>query len=155
MAVAWLSKEDDRRPQFREQNDQILALAEHLNPAERALIESVYDRGIPVAELARAAGVPASRLQNRVRTIMRHLTDPVFRYVVANFEHWQSPTRDIAQAIILHRRTQRDTAASLNVTVHRVRQEIARIRHIAEHQWQSPSRYIAPSPQHHRSRRTA
>lgn len=122
---------EDAKERLREKRDMmetIIALSEHLNPSDRALIQSVYDRGVTATDLARATGQSPRRIRERTRRLMQHVTSPMFRHVVRNRNDWPEQRRNVATAIFLERMTQRQAAAKLELTIHRVRQEIDRVR---------------------------
>ena len=111
---------------------QLLELASHLAPADRALVEAVYDRGMSPAEFARAVKAQPRSLRMRVSRIVGRLGSPLYRYVVTHRRDWPVERRGVADQIILRGATQRDTAARLGVSLHRVRQELARLRVMAD-----------------------
>lgn len=112
--------------------DRIVELASHLPPGDRALITSVYERGMCPAEVARTAGKPARTIRRKVQRLVKRISSPEFTFVLHSRHRWPHSTRKIAEAIILRGEPQRHAAARLNVTLHRVRRELERIRAVAE-----------------------
>ncbi len=121
------------RREQRETAQRLVQLAIHLPQADRALLESVYKHGTPTSVLARAAGRPARTIRERVHRLVKRVTSPAFGYVLRHCDEWRPLVRHIAEAVILHGRTHRETAEELGITVYRVRREVDRIRTIAEH----------------------
>jgi DNA-directed RNA polymerase specialized sigma24 family protein len=147
----------------RAQIDDVLLAARHLPPRDRALIDSVYRRGMSINAIASMTRIRPHGLRRRLRGIMRRLRSPLFRHVLrevmtagqreastmqpkhagdatglnpagASRELSPEHRRAIARAIVLDRRKQRDVARDLNLTLHQVRRELDRLRAIAEQQ---------------------
>jgi hypothetical protein len=141
------------------QIDDLLLAARHLPLRDRALIDGVYRQGMSVVQIARASGMRPHSLRRRLRNLVRRLRSPLFRYVMREFalggadgpstraaatsaagksqrerglsiEH----RRAIARAVVLDRRSQRQTALDLNITLHRLRRELDRLATLAEHE---------------------
>lgn len=106
----------------REQARMLVELAEHLHPADRAVIYSIYDRGLSAAELARASNLQPAVMRRRVRRLVRRITSPLYRYVLRNSEIWPKRRWLVAREIFLRGSGQRETAAALGMSVHEVRQ---------------------------------
>ncbi|TVQ53441.1 MAG: hypothetical protein EA377_07970 [Phycisphaerales bacterium] len=102
--------------------------ARYLDPSDAALLRSVYDHGMSATQLARAVGAKPYALQRRLRRIVQRMTSPEFRYVLRHRRTWPDQRRKIVEAVFLRGEGQRPTAATCGVTVHRVRQEIDRVR---------------------------
>ncbi|SRR5690606_6863023 len=112
--------------------EELLLCAAYLDPCDQALVHSVYDRGIRVAELARATRSRPAAVRRRLHRIAKRLRSPLFRYVMCNSCHWPLHRRRIAEAVILRGEPQREAAARLGVTLHQLRQEILRIHALYE-----------------------
>jgi DNA-directed RNA polymerase specialized sigma24 family protein len=108
-------------------SDRILALAPHLKPSERALIEQVYAQGLPVSEVARAAGVSRKQLNRRLSRILRRIRQPRFRFVATRRELLPRQVAAVARHAVLEGRTLRETAALTGQSLHRVRQHMQTI----------------------------
>jgi DNA-directed RNA polymerase specialized sigma24 family protein len=108
--------------------DRILALAPHLGPNDRALIEQVYRHGQSLAEVGRAAGVPAGRLQRRLARVLQRLRQPLFQFVVASGDMLPRETRATARLVVLEGQSLRRTAARTGLTLHQVRRHMHTVR---------------------------
>jgi hypothetical protein len=142
------------------QVEEVLLAARHLPQTERALLDSVYRRGMSIHAIAVATGLPPQRLRRRLRSIVRRLRAPMFRYVLRElfFDHSDSSgdeaavalaqkvprarrrrsnrvsraqSRAIARGIVLERRSQRSVARELDLSVHQLRCELQRLRALA------------------------
>jgi DNA-directed RNA polymerase specialized sigma24 family protein len=140
----------------RAQIEDVLTASKHLSPGERALIDGVYRRGLSVTALAAITGERPHRLRRRLRDIVQRMRSPLFRYVLhmlamrdlagerpshcrpdaaaANRSSDLSSEQrlGVARAIVLQRRSQRAAARDLNLSLHRVRREIDRLRALAD-----------------------
>lgn len=103
--------------------ERVLGLAEHLAPSDRALIRSIYDRGLSATELARAAGVAPTTIRRRARRLLNRMAGPMYRFVLASGEQWPKLRRRVAEKIYLQGAGQRETAAALRCSLHEVRRE--------------------------------
>ena len=111
--------------------DRLLLHSRHLPPDELALVRGIYERGMTLVDLARAASLSRQRLRTRLNRALDRLADPAFRYVLERQQRWPPARRDIARLVVLHGRTWRAAAAALGVSLHQVRREIERIRILA------------------------
>ena len=110
----------------------LLELAEHLESADRALIRSIYYRGMSAAEFARAARAHPRTVSHRLRRLVERMTSPTFLRIIDRRRAWPEQQRKVAEAIFLRGLSQRDTARRLDVSLHTVRRESDRIRAIIE-----------------------
>lgn len=117
----------------RDAADAIAAAAAYLDPSDKALLEGIYDRGMTPTALARAAGVKPAAIRARVQRLIQRINSPAFRYVLQHRANWPRQRRMIADAVFLRGWGQRSAAADAQVSVHRVRQEIDRIRTVVEY----------------------
>jgi len=108
-------------------NDRILALAPYLGDRDRALIEQVYARGQAVAEVARAADVPAKRLNRRLSRILRRIRQPVFQFVATRGDVLPREAAATARYAVLEGYPLRQVAALTGQSLHRVRQHMQTI----------------------------
>jgi DNA-directed RNA polymerase specialized sigma24 family protein len=112
--------------------ERMLDYTEHLEPGERALVESIFRRGMGLWEIARLMNVQPRTISRRLDRILGRIADPLFMYVLRNVDHWSPQRQEIARAAFLRGRSQRTIAASLDISIHRVRIEIEHIRAGAE-----------------------
>lgn len=116
----------------RELSETLLNRAQFLEPADRALLEQVLEKGVRPRDIARVAGTSTRTIQRRVRNLMRRLADPDVLYVLRQHRGWSAPLRQVALALWVRRRTLRQTAAELGLSLHRVRQHAAAVRGLIE-----------------------
>ena len=114
------------------QVEQILHLGRHLRLDQRSLLESVYQRGVSPAALARAAGQDPGVIRRRLKKIIARIGSPEFRFVVGQMHRGPDARQAIAREVLLCGRSQRAAASTLGISVHRVRRELDRIRIMRE-----------------------
>ncbi|MCZ6834480.1 MAG: hypothetical protein O7G85_01775, partial [Planctomycetota bacterium] len=108
--------------------ERLLELVEYLSPSDRALLEAVYHRGMKPTELARAINARPRMIRSRVQRIVQRLNSPLFKFVSGHRADWPRLRREVGELIVLKGTSQRDTAAKLGVSLHRVRQEMVCLR---------------------------
>ncbi len=108
--------------------EQMLVYCQYLGSADQALVESVYNRGMALHTLARVAHMRTRTLRERLDRLVARMNKPEFRYVVKHQYDWTEERRAIARLVILEGNTHRAAAAALNISTHRVRLEVHRIR---------------------------
>jgi DNA-directed RNA polymerase specialized sigma24 family protein len=116
----------------RDQVDLLVALATHLPPDERSLIDAVYERGLRPVDVARVTQARPQAIRNRLQRIVRRLGSPMFRFVAARREGWPRQVQAVADLVVLQGVSQREAARRLDVSIHRVRQEVMRLRVLSE-----------------------
>jgi DNA-directed RNA polymerase specialized sigma24 family protein len=114
--------------QRRDAVEHMLRLADQLPPAERSLVQAVYDRGLSAADLARAAGLPPWSVRRRLRRILARIASPVFAAVLRLEGDWPPRRRAVARAVWIEGLSQREAARSTGLSLHHARMEIERIR---------------------------
>jgi hypothetical protein len=120
----------ERRAERQALAERLLHRAELLDPADRALIESVYSDHVPLARLARVRGqTPA---QVRRRRLGHRLLDPLTEFILAHREDWPADRWQAARAHLIAGQTLRQTASGLNLTLHAVRRHIEAVRTLLE-----------------------
>ena len=108
--------------------DRIRHLAPYLPPADRALVEQVYAQGLPVASVARAAGVSPKRLNRRLSRTLNRLRQPLFRFVATRGELLPREVAATARYVVLQGCPLRETAERTGQTLHRVRQHMETVK---------------------------
>ncbi|MHC5024344.1 MAG: hypothetical protein ACYTGG_10620, partial [Planctomycetota bacterium] len=103
-----------------------------LDDGDRALLQAVLEQGVPVARLARAAGVPTRRLTRRVQRLVRRLADPIVPFVMQHHRDWPPARRRVAETVILRGLSLRTAASRLEMSLHRVRREMSDVRLLHE-----------------------
>lgn len=131
---------DLRRAAVRRHADTIVARAAFLAPDDRALIYAVFRDLIPVAAIARAAGVSAPHMRRRVRRLLLRLFTPRYIWVISARNAWTPERRRIADAAFLQGLSQRAIAKRLQISLPRVRAALCALRVLEE------SAHHAPQP---------
>jgi len=111
----------------REMHELVVARAEQLDEADRALITQAIDRGSDTKDVATLLGVSVRTVQRRLRSLILHLTSPRTIAVLRNQDRWPRDLVRVAMDVCVRRRTLRDTAARHGVTLHRVRRMLAEV----------------------------
>jgi IS30 family transposase len=102
-------------------------LARHLDEPDRRLIEHVLDRGMSAARAAHAVSLAPRRAQRHLRRIVDRITSRPFQFVLSMRDDWPPIRRAVAEHIFLRGMSQRQAAARLGLSLHAIRQEVARI----------------------------
>ena len=132
MQVERLGDEPDRDGDLRQNRSRqvqlLLNLGDLLTNDDRALVEAIYMRGMTAAEFARAARTRPRTVQRRLWRLSRRVNTPVFRLVAVRCNALPPLCRAIGRRVVLRGESQRSVAASLGVSLHRVRQELTSLR---------------------------
>lgn len=112
---------DLRRRRRRDLVERLVDRAQWLPAEDRTLVESVYQDGRTVSDLASLLGANPRTLRRRLRRLTRRLLSPQFVFVVAHRDRWPSTRRRVAEACVLHGRSLRETARELRLSLHCVR----------------------------------
>lgn len=118
----------DQRPEQRSDDDWVLHRALFLTPADRAVVQGFYDRGMSAAQLATLIGVHPCTVRRRMRQLVAHLRSPMFGFILAHRGRWTHSRRTVAEMHLLQRRPLRETARRSHLTMHIVRRETDAIR---------------------------
>lgn len=138
MPVGVVSKAEDVKSEGRRRSEGLVTYAEHLDPADRALVVSVFERGLSAAELARATGRDPRHVRRRLKRLIARMASRPFQFVLRHRANWSLNQRRVAEAVVLRGRTQREAAAELGLTLHQVRTYLHAIAVLAfEHASQS------------------
>lgn len=116
---------DRRRRGVREQADRLIAGAIWLLPSDRALVLAVYRDGVRASDAAAVAGVDARGIRRRLRRLCARVLSDEFWRVVRGRDGWSHERRRIATACVLQGRSKREAARFLQLSLHRVRREMA------------------------------
>lgn len=116
---------DRRRRGMRAASERLVAGAAWLLPSDRALVVAVYGQGMRASDVAAAAGLGARVVRRRLRRLCERVLSELFWFVVGARDAWPSVRRRVATACVLQGRSKRETARFLQVTLHRVRAELA------------------------------
>lgn len=112
--------------------EELLILSQNLSGPDRALLKGVYERGMSASAIAALMGLSPNTVQRRLRKLALRVTSPCFRYVVKHRLDWPDIRRAVAEGIVLRGQSQRSMAQALDVSIHRVRCEIDRVRIMCE-----------------------
>ncbi len=108
----------------RRQIDDLLALAEYLPQAERVLIEQILRDDLPIAQIAKLYRLPPRHLQRQALSIIKRLSNKLFRFVAIQMNTLPLEVRPTAKYVILHGMSMRKTARVSGLSLHRVRQNM-------------------------------
>ncbi len=122
----------------RRHTERVLHLASFLPEDQRLLVEHVYRHGMPLSQLARAAGVSAERLRSRMRKTLKRMEMREFAFVAVRPELLPPDTLRTAQLLFLQGLSLRQAAAGRGCSLHRVRLDLVAV--------QSLARLHAPKP---------
>ncbi len=111
--------------------DELMQAARHLGDHDRALIEAVYTRGLPMKAVAAMLRRSPNRVYRRVHLVLRRMRSPLFRLVLRKRLEWPEPRRSIADMWVMQGESQRSIAQRLNTSLHRVRVEVERLKALA------------------------
>ncbi|MHC4996273.1 MAG: hypothetical protein ACYTGQ_14610 [Planctomycetota bacterium] len=99
----------------------ILSRAEHLDDPDRALLTQIYSRGVQPDEIASITGVSLRQVHRRIKTLTDRLQAPEVVFVLRHCRFWSRPLATVAVMVWVRKRTMRDTAEAMGVSLHRVR----------------------------------
>lgn len=120
-----------RRTHPRDRAEAVLAAAEHLPDADRALIEQVYRHGLSMSELTRLLHLPRERVRRRVRKLLQIMDQPLYRYLALHLELFDEPVRRTARLVVFAGMSMRQVARRTNVSLHTVREHMHTVRAVA------------------------
>jgi len=130
VAIATQS-DQNRRQGFRDKTERRLGLAEHLPDADRIMLEQVLGQGISMAELARLTGRKPDEIRRRVARLIKHVEQPIYRFLILHAELLDGPTRRTAERVIFGVRSLRAAADELGISLHQVRQHMRTVMALA------------------------
>ncbi|TVQ75472.1 MAG: hypothetical protein EA380_10775 [Phycisphaeraceae bacterium] len=119
---------DLRRRGTRRYAEVALARSAHALPDDRALLEAVYERGVPAARVAALMHQPPRLVRRRLRIVIERLMSPEAGFVLRHMREWEPQRRRIATACILQGRSMREASRHLRMSLHTVRRELDAIR---------------------------
>ncbi|MEM1027282.1 MAG: hypothetical protein AAGJ38_04300 [Planctomycetota bacterium] len=128
----------DRRLEKRADADFVLAMAKHLSNRDRLLIEHLYREGRTAADFARLARRNVRTVQHRVKSILKRIYSPEFRYLLAHEDVLPRELRSTARRLFLEDQGLRGTARLTGLSLHAVRQhriQIAALLEAKSHVW--------------------
>lgn len=108
----------------RRQVDELLALADYLPQPDRVLLEHVLGRGMPVARIAKLYQRPPRHLQRRATTIIKRLSNKLFKFVAIRTDTLPAEARLTAKYVVLHGKSLRATSRATGQSLHRIRQHM-------------------------------
>ncbi|HVZ94833.1 MAG TPA: hypothetical protein VG797_10020 [Phycisphaerales bacterium] len=123
---------DLRRREWRQQADRLVRLSQWLRPDERAMVDSVFGRGISAAKLAVIRGESARAMRRRIQRIVKRMASAEYRAVARWCGDWPAARQRVARACFLEGRTLREAAKVLGISVHTVRAHLSAVRAIVD-----------------------
>ena len=118
--------------ELKSQGERVARYAEHLNLADRALLKSIYERGIAPATLAQASQCSRKQIYQRVRRALERINSPMFEFILRHRLQWPEFRRMVAEGFFIRGEKQRDLALRLGMSLYHVRKEVERVRTIFE-----------------------
>ncbi len=112
--------------------ERVLAACAYVSARDRALLELVYRRGMSPGAFARAVGAEPRTVRSRLKRLVARVQSPRFQFVKRRRGLWPAERREVAEAVILRGQSWSQTALSLGMSVHRVRQELGRVEALFE-----------------------
>lgn len=131
--LEWRTQQVDlRRKQTRRYAEVALARAAHATPEDRAMLEAVYDRGVPASRIAALMRQHPRRIRRRLREVIERLMSDEAEFVLRHRRAWQPTRRMVATACVLEGRSMRETARRLRMSLHAVRREMEAVRNLMD-----------------------
>ncbi|MFO0832430.1 MAG: hypothetical protein U0637_11405 [Phycisphaerales bacterium] len=119
---------DMRRHRRQSEVDAILAMAQHLKPADRALLESVYQAGQTAAAVARVRKAEPRVVRAQIRRLVARVLAPEFAHVVRRRERWSRVRQQVGRLCFVEGASLRAAARALAISVYAVRRHREWIR---------------------------
>ncbi len=123
---------DRRRLEHQTLAERILHRCELLEPADRALLESIYSDHVPIARLARVRGQSPRQVRRRVKRLIERLLCPTTDFVLARRREWEKQRWQAARLHLVAGRGLAETARDLGLTLHTVRKHVEAVRTLYE-----------------------
>jgi DNA-directed RNA polymerase specialized sigma24 family protein len=115
----------------RSQVERLLALAEHLAPAEAFLVRQVYEHGLRISDIALQQGVPQSQVRTKLKALVRRMGSPLFVFFAGHRDLIARDAARTADLIICKGVSQRQAARLTGQSLHTVRQHMHTIAALA------------------------
>jgi hypothetical protein len=112
--------------------DVVLARAHLLEAADRGVIEAIYGSGQSATQVARVLGVPARKMCDRVRAVVKRLRSRECTLVDTMGPKWGTTRRGVAVACFVHGLSIRRASERLGITFYAARQHYAAVRAILD-----------------------
>ncbi|MBI1335861.1 MAG: hypothetical protein GC164_02735 [Phycisphaera sp.] len=132
MASKTTVEQQARRVEQRDAVETILALAQHLDPAERLLLEQVYKNGLTFTDIGRLTGQAPVRVKRRIHSLVSHLKSPLYRRMVLHGHVLPTPTRKVAQALFIRKQSYRQAARHCRLSIYQVRRHALDARRLLQ-----------------------
>ncbi len=123
---------DLRRKRARRLVEAILEWSRHLPDHERDLMNEVFERGEPIARVAKRSSQDPRQLSRRVHRIAARVLDPRFRYVAEHQKQWRPTRSRVACACVLEGLSIREAAEKLRLSKYTVRKHKEAINALCE-----------------------
>jgi hypothetical protein len=119
---------DLRRHRRRDEVETILLRAEHLPPADRALLLAVFQAGQTAIQVAALRGQPAKIVRREVRRLVARVLTPEFLHVVQRRSRWSRARQQVGQVCFVERLSLREASRRLALSMYAVRRHCEWIR---------------------------
>ena len=122
----------------------VVMRAEFLAPADKALLEAVFERGINAGEFAGAIDKNGPEtMRRRVQRLVERLGSSPYQFVMRQLKDWPPMQRKVGESVFLRGLSQREASQQLGMPIHGVRREVERIQSIYDnHQQQQNALWI-------------
>ncbi len=114
----------------REAAEVILGRAEFLDEVDRVLLEQVLDKGVLMRQIALLSGKSVRSVQKRVEVLSKRLIDPGVVYVIRHHGRWTRAMGKVALNVWVRKRTLRETARVMGMSLHQVRRAVEAVKGI-------------------------
>ena len=122
-ATCQITYDDQKRRTYsRERAERLMRLAEHLPQRDQALLGQVLEHGYSAIQVAQLTGSKPETVRRRIRQLLTRLDSPLYRFVAGRFDLLPRDLQATAKRHVLEGYSLRETAASLGMSLHRIRQ---------------------------------
>lgn len=111
--------------------EQLCDLAQHLAPADRALVLQVLQHGQSMTDIARLRNESARCTQRRMRSLLHCMRLPEFNLLATRGKTLPDDMRHVASLVICRGHTMREAATMANLSLHHVREHVQTVRTLA------------------------
>lgn len=123
-----MHKPIDNNRESRDLAETVLNRSDLLEERDRALLNQVLGRGVKPHEIAAISGVSTRTVQRQVKTLVDRLLDREVLFVMRHCRYWSRPLATVAVMVWVRSWSQRQTADTMGVSLHAVRQYVQAVR---------------------------
>jgi len=115
----------DDREAYRDELDMLLRRSMYLKPADRVLVESVCNYGMPFEDIGIMMNICLSTVRRRFGHLRTLLMSGTFAFVMQNHRKWGLEIDKVAVLYFLQNRPMREVATVGEVSLHTVRKHVS------------------------------